>query len=236
MPDNTENTTPGQPLNPDLAGYPTVEQLVAGYRSSGSEAKRLREDKERLENLVVQLANNGSNSRSPVPDRTSTPESRLTEFGVPVEALEQLVNDRINRAFAPLTNGMQARTKFVADHPDYAKFEADVAQYIANDPELSASYPRMFEASPVQAMEYAFLKFGESRRRDHPVVGNGTMSDSVDAAIPNSRGGESRRAPDGSQGLQDAYERFQKSGSSRDAQAYAKLRLHDVIKDDFLNQ
>lgn len=235
MPNENEQPTPQQPLNPDLAGYPSTEALVAGYRNSGAEAKRLREEKERLENLVVQLASNGSNSRAPVPDRTSTPESRLTDFGVPVDSLEQYVNERINRAFAPLTNGMQARGKMVAEHPDYVQFETDVARFIESDPSLSSSYPRMFEADPAAAMEYAFLKFGESRRRDVP-LGNTQLGNPVDASIPSSRGGESRRAPDNSQDLRAAFEQYQKTGSSRDAQAYAKKRLRDVITDDFLNQ
>ena len=85
-------------------------------------------------------------------------------------------------------------------------------------------------------MEYAFLKFGDSRRRQAPNPGNGVIGNSSDAAIPSSRGGDSRRAPDGSQELQSAFEQFQKTGSSKDAQAYAKLRLRSVIKDDFLNQ
>lgn len=236
MPNENEQATPQQPLNPDLAGYPTTEALVAGYRNSGAEAKRLREEKERLESLVVQLAGNGSNSRPSIPDRALTPEARLTEFGVPVDSLEQYVNNQINRAFAPLTNGMQARTRLVSDHPEYVQFETDVARFIESDPSLSASYPRMFEADPTAAMEYAFLKFGESRRRETPVAGNGDMGNPVDASIPSSRGGDSRRAPDKTQELAAAFERFQKTGSSVDARAYARMRLKDVISDEFLNQ
>jgi hypothetical protein len=227
-----------QPLNPDLMGYPTVEALVAAKRASDAEGKRLFDENTKKDALIAQVLTNGlPNGRQNVPDRrTSSPEERLTEFGVPTDALDAYVGERINRAFAPITNGMQARGRVVSSHPDYVQFENDVASFIASDPELSVSYPKLFEAAPKEAIEYAFLKFGDSRRRTSPPPGNGVVGNSAEAAIPSSRGGESRRAPDGSQELQTAFEQFQKTGSSRDAQAYAKLRLRSVIKDDFLNQ
>jgi hypothetical protein len=224
------------PLNADLAGYPSQEALVAGYRNSSNEGKAQRERADKLESLLVDLVSkSGSNSRQ-VPDRRSeSPEDRLTQFGVPVDALNEYVGQAIQKAFAPITNGMNARGKVVSDHPDYVQFEADVAQFINNDPDLSQRYPRMFEADPVAAMEYAFLKFGDSRRREHGVA-NGDVGNRTDAAIPSNRAGEGRRIPDQSSELRNAYERFQKSGSTKDAEAYARIRLHSVIKDDHLNQ
>lgn len=231
-----DEITPQQPLNPDLAGYPSIEALVGGYRNSSEEGKKQRERADKLESILMDVVTkNGSNSRPSVPDRRgSSPEDRLVEFGVPTDALGEFVNGAVRKALEPLTNGMQARGRIVSDHPDYAQFENDVASFIANDADLSSRYPKMFEADPVGAMEYAFLKFGDSRRRaapaGTPVVGNPT-----DAQIPSSRAGEGRRAPDGAQELRDAFERFQKTGSSKDAEAYARIRLRGVIKDDFLN-
>ena len=234
-----DNNTSGQsplPLNADLMGYPNVEALVAAKRAGDNEAKRLYDDNQKKDALLAQVLTNGysPNGRS-VPDRRSeSPEDRLTQFGVPVDALNEYVGQAIQKAFAPITNGMNARGKIVSDHPDYVQFESDVAAFIGNDPNLSQSYPKMFEADPAAAMEYAFLKFGDSRRRSSStrdtVVGN-----SADAAIPSSRAGEGRRVPDGSEALQAAYEKFKKTGRSADAAEYAKLRLHTVIKDSHLN-
>ena len=231
------NATPQQPLNPDLAGYPTTDALVAGYRNSSDEGKRQRERADKLENLLVEVVQRGaSNTRPAIPDRRSeSPEDRLTQFGVPVDALQEFVAGQVQRAFAPITNGMQARTTVVGAHPDYVQFETDVAQFIASDPELAQRYPRMFEADPAGAMEYAFLKFGDSRRREGGAAGNGVAPNSSDAAIPSSRAGEGRRAPDPNHAAQEAYERFQRSGSSKDAAAFAKIRISGIIKDDFLN-
>ena len=229
-----EQTTPQPQLNPDLAGYPSVEALVQGYRSSGEEAKRLREKADKLESLMTQVFEQQAANQRTVPNRSGRPEDRLTEFGVPVDALDEFVAGRVAKAFEPVTRGIQARQAIVGSHPDYVQFEQDVANFIGNDPDLSQRYPRMFESDPAGAMEYAFLKFADSRRRS---VGSptGAVGGSVDAAIPTSRAGEGRRAPDGDQNIRDAFERWQKSGSSQDAQNYAKARLRGVITDDFLN-
>jgi len=229
-----EQTTPQPQLNPDLAGYPSVEALVQGYRSSGEEAKRLREKADKLESLMTQVFEQQAANQRTVPNRSGRPEDRLTEFGVPVDALDEFVAGRVAKAFEPMARGIQARQTIVGSHPDYVQFEQDVANFIGNDPDLSQRYPRMFESDPAGAMEYAFLKFADSRRRS---VGSttGAVGGSVDAAIPTSRAGEGRRAPDGDQGIRDAFERWQKSGSAQDAQNYAKARLRGVITDDFLN-
>lgn len=229
-----QNNSP-LPLNADLMGYPNVESLVAAKRAGDAEAKRLYDDNQKKDALLAQVLTNGFPNGRTVPDRRSeSPEDRLTQFGVPVDALNEYVGQAIQKAFAPITNGMNARGKIVSDHPDYVQFESDVAAFIGNDPNLSQSYPKMFEADPAAAMEYAFLKFGDSRRR------TGSHRDTVvgspaDAAIPSSRAGEGRRVPDETSKLQELYERFQKSGSSRDAAAYAQQRLHSVVTDEHLN-
>lgn len=226
-----------QPLNPDLMGYPSVEALVAAKRAGDAEAKRLFDENQKKDALIAQVLTNGvPNGRQSVPDRrASSPEERLTEMGVPAEAVSEIIGREIRKAFEPLTNGIQARGQMVSNHPDYIQWETEVSQFIANDPDLSVRYPKMFEADPAGAMEYAFLKFGDSRRRANPAT-DSRIGNPTDAAIPSSRAGEGRRAPDGSQALQEAYERYQRTGSSRDAEAYAKLRLHSVVKDEFLNQ
>lgn len=228
----TPTDQPQPPLNADLAGYPDVPTLVNGYRASSTEAQKIRAERDQLQGLLGQIL--AANPRAEVPDRRSkSPQDRLTEFGVPVDALTEHVQGIVRDAFQPLTQGMSARGRLVSEHPDYVKFEQDVANFIASDPELSTAYPKMFESAPAQALEYAFLKFGESRRRTLPTaegrVGAG------DAAIPSSRSGEGRREPDTSGELQQAFEAYQRSGSRADAEKYAKIRLRGVISDGFLN-
>lgn len=232
-----EANTQNQPLNPDLAGYPTTEALVAGYRASGEEAKRLKAELDKRDQLLGQfLTNGGQNVRQDVPSRAPRPEDRLTDFGIPVPDLAQFIDERVNRGvesvLKPLHTMANARQKIVAQHPDYVRYEQDVAQFVETDPQLSVSYPQMFAADPVGAMEYALLKFTDSRRQSGVAPQQGANG-KVDAGIPTSRAGEGRREPQGDAAIQEAFERFQRTGSSRDAKAYSQARLGPLLKEQF---
>ena len=225
-----------QELNPDLAGYPNQEALVNGYRASRVEAGRLKERADRADQLERELATYRmaeANPRQQVPNR-STPQDRLSELGVPVDALEAFVGEKLQQAFQPILAGVNARSTVMANYPDYGKFESDVNQFIQSDMQLNQTYQRMFAADPVGAFEYAFLKFGDSRRRGNR---NGTSpEEAAHAAIPGGRNGESRRLPESlNSDVQKAWENYQRTGSSVAARDYAKARLRTVIKDDFLN-
>lgn len=158
----------------------------------------------------------------------------MTEFGVPVDALRAIIDQRLGDALQPLADGMQARQSIVGRHPDYVQFEHDVAAFIATDPDLAGRYPKLFKADPVAAMEYAFLKFGDSRRGAATQNQNGSVQGRTDAGIPTSRAGDSRAV--GGQGdsrVQEAFDRFQKTGSTRDARAYAESRLGPLLEQQF---
>ena len=229
-----EQQSAEKPLNPDLAGYPDANALVQGYRASGEEAKRQKERADRAESMLQQLYQGQENPRQSVKQR-GTPADRLTEFGIPVDALNEYFESKLRDAFAPISAGLNARTSLQARYPDYNKFEADVAQYVESDPDTKRSYDKMFTADPAGAFEYAFLKFGESRRRNNRAADE-TSADAVHASIPGARNGDSRRQPQGQQAdVQAAWQQYQKTGSSNDAKAYAKARLHGIVTDEFLN-
>jgi hypothetical protein len=230
---------PPQPdLNPDLMGYPNVEALVNAKRSGDAEAKRLHEENQQLRVQAQQWAAAAANPRPDIPTRSvpvQDPDSRLSELGVDTVALREFVGRELQGAFAPIQQGFQARNQLLAQYPTYTKYESDVAAFVQSDPELSQAYPRLFAADPVRAMEYAFLKFGENRRSSTPGSGNVGNGEQVHAQIPGSRSGDARRQPaDGD--LQSKYERWQQTGNSRDAQAFARARLKQVVTEDFLNQ
>lgn len=234
MPDeNKEVEQQEQQLNPDLAGYPSVEALVQGYRASGQEAKKWRDAAEQRERELA-TRQYEANPRQPVRER-SRPQDRLAEFGIPVDALQDLLKEQIQETFAPIAAGLNARQSLQARYPDYNKFESDVAQFIESEPETKETYNRMFSADPAGAFEYAFLKFGESRRRGTKERGETSQEEAVHSSIPMSRNGESRNKPVGQNAdIQSAWERYQKTGSNQDARAYAKARLRTVISDEFL--
>ena len=234
MPEQTESQSPVPPLNPDLAGYPDVPRLVDGYRNAGEEAKRQRERAEKAEQALSNVLLQGqANPRQQVPNRRSTtPEELLDDAGIPVAPIRDLVMGAVQEALAPLTRGVAARGQMVSRNPDYVQFENEVAAFIEQDPELSKSYPALFQADPAGAMEYAFLKFGDSRRRVHPHT-NGERTGVGDAAIPTVRAGDGRGVGQQDQAVQEAFQRFQRTGSSADAQAYARARIGPLIREQF---
>lgn len=231
MAENDETTNEAE----DLAGYSTTKDLVQAYRASGSEAKKWQTAAEQALTKLQEMA--APNARQDVPQRNGNAYERLAALGVPPEDVREyvapMIRDAIREEFAPIAEGIQARGKMLTRHKDYNKFEADVHAYVQSDPDLSQSYPKMFAADPVGAMEYALLKYTDSTRKTHRERNNGDSA--VEAQIPSGRSGESRRGPDQSGDLQKAYDRYRETGSSRDARAYALQRLHGVIKEDHLN-
>lgn len=217
---------------PDLAGYSSVEDLVKAYRASGDEGKR---QKARADLLEQQ-------TRQPIPQRdeygrfaANDPAQRLNDMGVPVDALDQYVgrqvSQAIERAFAPIAQGIQARTQMVSQYSDYNKFESDVAQFVNADPNLSQRYQKMFASDPEGAMEYAYLKFGQSRK--HEVLPNGNGEIRKEASIPSGRQSEGKANPSSTdETVAKGWERYQKTG---DPVAYAKARLRQAIRSDFLD-
>lgn len=223
------------PLNPDLMGYPTVEALVNAKRASDQEAKRIYDENVGLKGQLHSVYHAPVNPRQDIPQRAS-PSDRLTEFGVPVDALDQYFEAKLQSAFAPIAAGLTARTTLLGQYPDYNKFEADVAQFVQADPNLNQTYQRMFAADPAGAFEYAFLKFGESRRRSTTAASDISAEAAAHAGIPSSRSGEARRTDQGASGeIQRAWEAYQRNDTPATRTAYAKARLHTVITDDFLN-
>jgi hypothetical protein len=228
-------------LNPDLAGYPTPEALVKGYRESGAEAQRLRDRNQELERALASQSLSepepAANPRQSVKSRSTRPEDRLSDYGVPVDALGEYVAGKLQEAFAPIAQGLTARTELLSQYPDYNKFESDVAVFIQSDAKLNQSYQRMFAADPAGAFEYAFLKFGESRRRSGGAREDTTPGEVAHASIPGGRNGDAMRQPQGNTAnVQRLYEEYQRTGSNVAAREYAKARLHGVITDEFLNQ
>ncbi len=223
---------PQQPA--DVGGYPSQEELLKAYRASSNEGKRLAAENAKL-TAEKEAIWNAVNQRPDIQHR-SRPEDRLAEYGIPADAIDEFVNERVARALAPLSQGFEARNRVLNEYPDYNKFEADVAQFIQSDPDMSQRYAKMFSVDPVGAMELAFLKFGEAKRRTAPAPTPQTGGSS-EAALPTQRSGDARRVDEtNSQSIEDAWEAYKKSGSKADAERYAHARLKDVIKEDFLRQ
>ena len=240
MPEEQKPQEPAQNgQQPDYAGYPNLDELVKGYRNSGAEAKRLRDELNQAKAEVQQV-------RAPIPQQR-TAFDQLTDYGVPPDLLREAIRmearQEVQQAFAPIVGGMQGRNKMVSEYSDYIKFENDVTNYVQSDPGLTETYQTIFNArdergnpkpnAPAAAMDWAFLKFGESRRRSHTATQDNGAADKAAAQIPSARSGDTRSTPTQDQGLKEAWDHFQKTG---DPKPYASLRLRKAYSDEFLNR
>lgn len=238
MADEQEQSQQAQPQ--DFGGYGSLQELVKAKNASGEEAKRWKTAAEQALNELRGLA---QNARTEVQSRQTGPFDRLEqEYGVPGSLLRDAVQAEartlLRQELMPLQQGLNARGQLIAQYQDYNKYEADVAQYINSDPSLQQQYDMMFQANPVGAMEYAYLKYGDARRRqvgqDPQPKEPERQAAAAQAQIPTQRGADSRNPQAGEQeDLSRAWEHYQKT---KNPAAYVKARLRRVIPDSFLNQ
>lgn len=214
---------PGEPKQPDLMGYASVDDLVKAKRASDGELRKMAERLQSLEAGFQQLA------RPQIPVRYSSPDEELSSMGVPVNALDAYVQRKLDQVLEPLARGAQARERVIARNPEYAKFEPDIIRYVNSDPELQERYQRALRTDPEIAFEYAQSKFIEHQAKQAPTQGKPSTKE---AQIPTSRSGESRSVPSEDDELrQKAREYYEKTG---DAKPYAQLRIRQTVSDEHL--
>lgn len=223
----------------EYAGRRDLSDLKQAYLASSDHAKQLATQ---LQQSQVQMAE--LQARLTPPPRPTSPYEELEQIGVPSNPLRQAIASEIQEAFRPIARQIegqnQARTHMLTSYgEDYTKFEQDVAKYIQADQSLSQRYNAMFAQDPVAAVEYAFLKYGETKRRENPSE-NGAIESKhqqARAQVPTSRSSESRNPEGGNRSrVERAFEAFQKNPNRHTAEAFAKSRFATVITDEHLNQ
>lgn len=239
-----EETTPPA-ANPteatvDLAGRRDVNDLAQAYRASGDEARRQKERADRAEALLAQQLQ----AATPREVNTrSNPADRLAELGIPIDALDDYFNQRVATTIVqPLTElsnrQTQGRQRMLATYgEDYSKYEADVARFVASDPERTQEYQRLYNSDPASAMKLAYLDFAEAKRREAPRdASNGVDQDQQSQArIPSQRGsGKPKDSDSYNERVGKARENWEKYPSRQTAEAYAKARLSRVVTDEHL--
>ena len=215
-----------------------LNAVTRDYSASSREAKRLADHVQALQSAYEA-------PRQDVPQR-NTAGQRLAEAAIPVDALEEYIDQRANRiadqkfaaGFEPLMRGVQARQTMVGKYKDYAKFESDIGELLNSDPEFQQTYNRVFQADPVAAFELAYFRLGETKRRSRNSSRDHSNGEELaEAQIPNQRAGDSRRIPTGHEAAVDAAARAYRENPNRVTKdAYVRARLKTAISDDFLNQ
>lgn len=239
--DEQQQPQPAATANPpaeDYAGRRDLDDLRQAYRASGQEAQRLAQ-----ENQLLRQQQAANPPRPEVPQREVDPYSELEAMGVPRTSLQSAIQREAAQFFAPVVRQLegqaQARNHMLANYgKDYVTFEQDVAQHIQSDPQMQQRYQALFSTDPVAAVEYAYLKFGETQRRAAPQPEQQDRaerrSQQAQAAIPSGRNGEARQAPSNRDNVQRAFEAYQKNPNRTTAEAFAKARFKEAIPDSFL--
>jgi hypothetical protein len=237
MSDEPQNGQP--PANQeDYAGYQNLEDLRRGYRASSDEGKRQKQRADQLEQRLTVIEQQMVANRPAAQDP-------LAEYGIPSQLIDQRIDQRaeqkaqeiIGRTLEPIIRGGQARNRVIQREPDYAKYEAEIANFIESDEQMHQAYQRAFTADPEVAIEWAMGRFTDHQRQQK----NGrrapkTEQGMSEAQIPSSRSGDARRVPDGEQQLREMKEQFRQEPSDQLARQIVKARLAQSIPDSFLHQ
>lgn len=197
-PANPEEQTPQTYYN---GKYKTIADWENATRQSEQEASRLaRENVEKDQRLqameaFLRQANpvNGTPARDPLDE--------LSDIGIPKDILQRAVQaearSEATKMLRPLLEGAQARQAMTQKFKDYESHEQEIMGYVASDPQRQASYNRMFQEQPLQAMEWALGMY----RLENPGSVTAAPS-SAGAEIPSSQGAN----PRGDEAAQNEYQ------------------------------
>jgi len=173
-------------------------------------------------------------------DYEGSPADRLTEFGVPVDAVRALFQEEQAK-----TMKAAAAIDRANRDPFFAQNAPKIAEYMQSDPQLAQSVARIGAEDPDAAIDYLTMRY----KRD---AGGGRQGSNADGMREWTQGTKyllgnpppDRQAPQppvahpvwgNGDAVDQARARYQQTGSRQDAVAYAKARLKSVISDDFLN-
>ena len=214
---------PAQASQVDPAAY---DKLQRDYAASSNEARRLKQERDLYLSQV-------QNMNQP---KQADPYDELQTWGVPTNALAEVVGREVEKRLAPIGRGLQARSQVLSQYPDYQKFEADVSNFVNADAARQQRYAAVFNADPEMAMDWAFLKYGEEQRRSQPAPTNnsGNKREQSDAQIPSGRSGESRNGGDAEgDAPQRLYKQWRETGSEKAKEAYMRARIGQAIRQQF---
>jgi hypothetical protein len=211
-----------------------LSEVERRYSESSREGQRLAQENNLLRQQML--------AAQPAPAVDAYQE--LETIGIPSRTLREVVRREAQEALNPVVNLIQgsvnSRNHMMANYgQDYTKFESDVMAHVEADPALKDRYARLFAADPVGAAEYAFLQFGEHKRRTNPVDTTSQErreAEGSQARVPLSRQSEGRR--EGSRPnarLQGLWERYQHNPSRANAESFLTARLGQSIPDEHLN-
>ena len=230
----TEATPTADPVEPrrKYAGkYDSIEKFEEGYWNSAQEAMRLATELKVTKEILA------ANQRVNPTERVEARETYLDELrdaAIPVEALDRLIEDRVNRgvhdALAPIARGHEARNEMIEQFPNYEQVEKGLNKFLSANPDVNDDYTKLMTAGQERlAMKMALLEFERRNPAVKPIVDASGQEQAVARATGSLSGNTvGAREVSGSfeNKLNAANQRFAVDNDARALAAVALMGLH----------
>lgn len=241
-----------------LAGkYKTKEELVSGYLHQQTETQKIIQQRDELARkaavleALVKQPQAGDGRVMPadrIAARASNAVEALTEAinsggGVDPNLVRAALREEAGTAFAPIVGVMQAQAKVSAELPEYNREQAEVAQFLAANPDVDAEYREMISnpATAAAALKYAWFNMALARERaglaanaasqtPRDLSGHDQAAARLDAAIPGSgvAGRDAALAQKAEGDLEAAIARGRANNTQRGWADFLSLTLGDL--------
>lgn len=192
-PSNEPDNTPPAEGGEDYAGYASLDDMRKAIYESRKEGKKLAEQNAQLAAYVTRLA-------QPQTTEDKSEADELGALGIPVEALERLIDKRAEAKFAsqmaPVQRTQEAYNDLRSSNPQFVKSEADFNRWLSANPDIVTTYNQSVAESPRSAnilLRGVFAEYEQSRRSVASPAAEPKKVGS-DARLPNMRGSGSARS------------------------------------------
>lgn len=204
-------------------------KVVDGYNHLYNLSLETYRENERLKQQLAERETGPLPDYRPDPQERSNAREQLEQVGVPVDAMEGIVRESIEKYLNPVLEGAKARQYIANAYPEFGKHENDVAAYVQENPELRAEYARAYSASPRVAMEWAYNQYAKAHTQPGSVSGAADQARArLDATLHAGGGGDrtnSVQTPEDQQ-LAGAWNHWMQTG---DGEPYMRMKTRRVV-------
>jgi len=207
--------------------YATIEDWEQATRHSEQEGARLANRVRELEAATQQYEQQRVN---PTESRARRdPREALNEFGVPADAVGELVQQQIAEYFAPRLAVEQAIGAVTQRRPEFGRYRNDVDTWLAGHPDVHQMYNEAVSSNPqnaAMALEWVFDRFSEDRKNAAPAPTN--APNLADAGMPTSQGSGGRPV-ENTQAAEEMQRAIRYNQQYGDSGPFGSLRLKDIL-------
>ncbi len=210
--------------------YETLEDWETATRHSEQEGARLANRVRELEAAQQQLAQEQQRVNPSEARARRDPREALNEFGVPADAVGELVQQQIAEYFAPRLAVEQAIGAVTQRRPEFGRYRADVDTWLAGHPDVHQRYNEVVSSNPQlaeMAVDWVFDRFTEDRRAAQPPAPS--PANLADAGMPTSQGSGGKPVVSNQAELDELNRSIDYARKYGDDGPFGRLRLRDVL-------